>query len=283
MYMDNLQSQAQRQAEIDFPNNPDDQKKAVADKLAEASQMLMDGMQVHYRGAGGNDPDYGHNTTFSTFLLRNNQLVTDANGDPLKLEVASNLSAKARRTQIAAWVRANGGGTAFTCETDAPEGFDDNTSRPVYGNRHESDCEGMASFRLRTLPPGFKPVGVVSGRLRAGGIGHVVAVYESSDGRVFLSSNGKQPIEVTASGTAVSSNDIHTAVVAEFSAIYHGHAEADFFFGIAKPSTFTGTPVQVANSTADQLMKDANNDDILHSSATTRNIVPPVDFNKLKP
>ena len=69
----------------------------------------------------------------------------------------------------------------------------------------------------------------------------------------------------------------------EFQAIYHGHAEADFFFGIAKPGTFTGTPVQVANSTADQLMKDAGNDDILHSTTATRNKVPPVDWNKLQP
>jgi hypothetical protein len=284
-YMENLRAKAARQAQIDFPNDPAAQQKACADALLAASQRLMDGMQVHYRGASGNDPLHGRNTNWSTFLFRKGQLVMGNDGKPLRLDLPSTMKEKDRKAEIAKWVKENGGGDYFTSETQTPEGWGDVTKAGVYGNRHESDCEGMAAFRLRTLPPSFKAVGAVSGRLRGSkGIGHLVAVFKSPEGRVYISSNGKPLIEVQPSGKQVTSSEIRAAVVQEFDDIYRGsQSEGDFFFGIGAPSAAppSGTPLEAANKTADQVLLDASNDDILHTHNDSK--MPPVDWNKLAP
>ena len=282
-YLENVQAKAKRQAEIDHPGDPSAQQRAVSDALLKSSQRLMDGMQVHYRGAGNTDVKYGPTEKATTFLFRKGKLVTGDDGKPLQLELKlpSNFDPKRSTPEIKKWVSDNGGGYPFTTQTKTPEGWGDVGDQKVFGNRHESDCEGMASFRLRTLPPTFKPLGVVSGRLRKGGIGHLVAIFQSPEGRVFISSNGKPLIEVN----PVSADGIHWAVVAEFDAIYGGNqTEKDFFFGLAKATSVTGSDaLDTANKSADRMLKEASADDMLQSKSETRDKMPRLDWSRLAP
>jgi hypothetical protein len=96
--------------------------------------------------------------------------------------------------------------------------------------------------------------------------------------------NGKPLIEVQPSGKKVTSSEIRAAVVEEFDDIYRGaQSEGDFFFGIGAPSAAppSGTPLEAANKTADQVLLDASNDYILHTHNDSK--MPPVDWNKLAP
>jgi hypothetical protein len=251
--------------------------------MLKGNQQLMEGMQVHYRGAGAVDPEYGPNKTWPTFIIRKGKLVTGPDGKPLRKDIAPN--DPNRKKIIAEFVKANGGGSAFTCQTQMPEGIGDVTSRAVFGNRHESDCEGMASFRLRTLPPDFKTLGVVSGRLRTGrGIGHVVAVFQAPDGRVFVSSNGKPLIEVKASAKKVTGDDIRAAVVQEFDDIYRdSQTEGDFFLGIGKATPPADDSLEARNNATNQVLQEASTDDILRSNRSTQRSMPALDWNQLAP
>src|SRR5690606_24450736 len=62
-YTENVVAQARRQAQIDHPGtSPAAQRarrEAVTEAGRQASDAVMNGMQVHYRGASGNDPQYG--------------------------------------------------------------------------------------------------------------------------------------------------------------------------------------------------------------------------------
>jgi hypothetical protein len=263
--MENLRAKASRQALIDHPGDPDAQKRACSDALLAASQRLMTGMQVHYRGASAKDPVYGPTKMQTTVLFRKGELMKGPDGKPLSIELPFDMKPSDKNKAIEKFAKDNGGDDWFSPKTETPEGYGANTSRDVYGNRYESDCEGMASLRLRTLPPGFKSLGAVTGFLRVTGKpqtdGHLVGVFQSPDGRVFLSSNGKAPIEVKASGKVASGSDIHAAVVAEFDAIYIGdQTESDFVFGLGKTS-----PTSDPNDATDRVLREAAGDEYLRA------------------
>jgi hypothetical protein len=283
-YMENVQAKAATQALIDHPGDPDAQKSASSDTLLAASQRLMTGMQVHYRGASAKDPVYGPTKMQTTFLFRKGALMKGQDGKPLSLELPFDMDEAKKKAAIKKFAKDNGGDDWFSPKTETPEGYGANTSRDVYGNRYESDCEGMASLRLRTLPPGFKSLGAVTGFLRVPGKhqddGHLVGVFQSTDGRVFLSSNGKAPIEVKASGKVASGSEIRAAVVAEFDAIYIGdQTESDFVFGLGKTSS-TLDP----NDATDRVLREAAADEYLRADPKYgKKKIPPLDWDSLAP
>jgi len=283
-YMENLRAKASRQALIDHPGDPDAQKRACSDALLAASQRLMTGMQVHYRGASAKDPVYGPTKMQTTVLFRKGELMKGPDGKPLSIELPFDMKPSDKNKAIEKFAKDHGGDDWFSPKTETPEGYGANTSRDVYGNRYESDCEGMASLRLRTLPPGFKSLGAVTGFLRVTGKpqtdGHLVGVFQSPDGRVFLSSNGKAPIEVKASGKVASGSDIHAAVVAEFDAIYIGdQTESDFVFGLGKTS-----PTPDPNDATDRVLREAAGDEYLRADPKYgKKKIPPLDWDSLAP
>jgi hypothetical protein len=97
---------------------------------------------------------------------------------------------------------------------------------------------------------------------------------------VFLSSNGKAPIEVKASGKVASGADIHAAVVAEFDAIYIGdQTENDFVFGLGKTS-----PKLDPNDATDLVLRDAAADEYLRADPKYgKKKIPPLDWDSLAP
>ena len=274
---DQIQSYLEKvraKAEKDYHDKPNKQK-LISDALLKASQRLMDGMQVHYRGASDKNVEYGPTQTSLIFLYAKGQLKTGPDGKPITLELPVILNDDPQKRQkeatqnktIQDWIKANGGDDHFITKPHTPEGWGDMTSQEVYGNRYESDCEGMASFRLRTLPPGFTPLGVVTGFLKGDRAdGHLVAIFQSPDGRVFLSSNGKPPIEVKTKNKLASADEIRTAVVEEFDAIYKGDQNEDSFtFGLGKPSSSSGTSLDAVNASADRVLKDATADEYMRT------------------
>jgi hypothetical protein len=261
----------------------------VAQKLLEACQRVMAGMQVHYRLAGNQDPEWGPNTVIPIVLYIGNMLVEERG----RAHVFATQADAAAFTPPAAGGRtvpvAPGGRARVTRRANRltvtinnpqePEGYADSVSRGVWGRRYESDCDGMASFRLRTLPPLYAPVGTVSGSRRTGGIGHVVAVF-SSPGGLYLSSNGKVPIRVA--GTS----GLQSAIEAEFAAIYAGHPPAsafDFGFGIG-PSPGNETPAQ-REPIVDRIMLEGAVDESLRRAARTMATRrrAPLDWNNFIP
>ena len=279
--MENVRAKASRQALIDHPGDPDAQKRACSDALLAASQRLMNGMQVHYRGASAKDPVYGPTKMQTTFLFRKGELMKGSDGKPLSLDLPFDMDAKAKKAAIRKFAKDNGGDDWFSPKTETPEGYGANTSREVFGNRYESDCEGMASLRLRTLPPGFKSLGAVTGFLRGNqSDGHLVAIFQSPDGRVYISSNGKAPIEVKPSDKVASGSDIRSAVVAEFDAIYRGsQTESDFVFGLGKTS-----PTPDPNDATDRLLRESAADEFLRADPKYgKKKIPPLDWNSLAP
>jgi hypothetical protein len=298
---DQIQSYLEKvraKAEKDHKDKPNKQE-LISNVLLNASQRLMDGMQVHYRGASDNNVEYGPTQTSLIYLYEKRQLKNGADGKPITLELPAipkddpqrkKKEADQKKT-IQDWIKANGGDDHFITKPHTPEGWGDNTSQGVYGNRYESDCEGMASFRLRTLPPGFKPLGVVTGFLtsdQSRSDGHLVAVFQSPDGRVFISSNGKPPIEVKASSKPASASEVRTAVVEEFSAIYGGgKTESNFTFGLAKSSSASSASLNAINESTDRVLKDATADEYmrteLKNNPKLKKTPPPLDWNLLAP
>jgi hypothetical protein len=142
----------------------------------------------------------------------------------------------------------------------------------------------MASFRLRTLPPGFKSLGAVTGFLKGRqDDGHLVAIFQSPDGRVFLSSNGKAPIEVKASDKVASASDIRAAVVTEFDAVFLGpQTESDFVFGLGKTSSPPGTPDP--DDSTDRVLREAAADEFLRADPVYgKKKIPHLDWNSVAP
>jgi hypothetical protein len=197
----------------------------------------------------------------------------------------------AQKAEIRDWVKKKGGDNWWVTEPRTPEGWGDMSGQEVYGSRYESDCEGMASFRLRTLPSDFKQLGVVTGFLQGDrSDGHLVAVYQSPDGRVFLSSNGKQPIEVQAQdkNKPATENDIRSAVVNEFDSIYGGgKSEGSFTFGIGKWSPPDDRSTGAVNQSTDRVLRDATADEqmrtLLKKNPKLKMTPPPVDWGLLAP
>jgi hypothetical protein len=255
---------------------------AVTTRLLGACQRVMKGMLVHYRAAGNVDPEWGANRLPSMFLYVDHRLVLAEGSRPM---------AFASQRDVRAYTSAHGGGPharhqdmSFTARTQSPEGYAVLLSRGVYGRRYESDCEGMASFRLRTLPPGFNPVGIVSGQLRSGGIGHVVAVFSSPDHKLYLSSNDKPPLPVIpGTGARYDTDTVRNAVAAEFTAIYHG--ATDFEYGVAgAPAPAAGAPAD-RNPIIDRMHHDADvNQLLLHFERTHRGFSgATLDWDQLVP
>ncbi len=242
--------------------SPADQQTA----MREANQRVMDGMQVHYRGAGGRDPDYGALPTVYFAVDTSGRIMTDDNGRPLEFPSAS----AAREASPARH--------AYTIPSHGPHGMGDVTGRRTYGDRFESDCEGMASFRLRTLPPGWTAVGVVSGGPATGSIGHVVSLVRAPDGTVYISSNGKDliPVQDRNGDGRLSGDEIRRAVQDEFRAIYRngegiGDMDAAFHWGIGTPHGEAPTGTDAAEFRADQLMADAIRNQDLQANAADPN------------
>jgi hypothetical protein len=190
-------------------------------------------------------------------------------GQPQSIEVPTGNANRAERARLTReFQAAHPGYATFTDGNEAPQGLaDSTTSRATYGARSESDCEGMASFRLRTLPEGWSAVGTVSGHPPGGGIGHAVAIVRAPDGRTFISSNGKPLIEVPSPGNAAS---IQRAVEAEFGEIYHGMSTDQFSWGIG-----TGTP--------DNAMRESSSRSTLHGDRRTSGNMPAEDYSRLAP
>jgi hypothetical protein len=290
-----------KKAEADFKDKPNKQQ-LVADALLQASQRLMDGMLVHYRGASDKNVEYGPTKMRVIYLYKGGQSLTEGGkkeGQPITLELPSiskddpkkAQKEAAQKAEILDWVKRKGGDNFWITEPRTPEGWGDMTAQEVYGHRYESDCEGMASFRLRTLPPDFKPLGVVTGFLQGDrSDGHLVAVYQSSDGRVFLSSNGKPPIEVQAQDKKkpVTENDIRAAVVNEFDAIYGGgKSESSFTFGLGKWSPPSDGSTGAVNESTDRVLRDATADEqmrtFLKKDPKLKMTPPPINWGRLVP
>ncbi len=260
-------------------------------KLLEACQRVMSGLQVHYRNAG--------NTETPTWKRQAQSLYVLYVGGVL-VEVAGKATVFPSKAEALAFVPQ--GGTSVSVAPDrkatkkeptkypvvyknpnAPVGFGASVSRDVYGRRYESSCEGMASFRLRTLPQYYAPVGVVYGTLQSGGIGHVVAVFSGPGGSLYLSSNGKEPIAVSSKGS------IQSAVETEFIAIYsHGPrppsaSDFDFGFGVA-PKPQGETPAQ-RESIVDQVLLDGAIDEAVRrdSRVTRGRKRAPLDWGNFLP
>jgi hypothetical protein len=301
---DQIESYMQKvraKAEVDFKDKQDKQK-LVADALLQASQRLMDGMLVHYRGASDKNPDYGPAKMRVIYLYKGGQLMTEGgkkDGHPVSVELPSIAANDPQRTkkeaaqkaQIQDVMKKKGADNFWVVEPRSPEGWGDMTGQDVYGNRYQSDCEGMASLRLRTLPSNFKPLGVVTGFLQGDrSDGHLVAVYQSSDGRVFISSNGKQPIEVQAQDKSkpATESDIRSAVVSEFDAIYGGgKTETSFTFGIGKWAPPSDKSTGAVNESTDRVLRDASADEqmrtFLQNDSKRKMTPPPIDWSRLVP
>jgi hypothetical protein len=228
----------------------------ITEALLEACQKVMAGMQVHY-GQAGNQP-FGWNSSKKSWVAFNRgQLVEDHGqavlfdnmGDAHRCGRTPNVclpAAASRRFRVAinthaASIEPRGP------EEYIPQGYETLVSRQLWGRRFETNCQGMAAFRLRTLPPGFLPIGCVDGDLRSSrGDGHSVAVFASDRGRYYLSSNGKHPIAVTGRGS------IGSAVEHEFVTLYSesAHRASDFLFGfgLAPSSDRTGPAGSAASA-----------------------------------
>ncbi len=247
--------------------------------LLDANQRVMEGLQVHYRGAGGRDIHYGRNDhPFHYLRDSSGELVAGDNGQPLRFDTLQAARTYGKEHLEGHWQtytiadRDRHGGR--TLAPQAPDSWDDVTRQRVYGQRWESDCEGMASFRLRTLPQGFRPLGVVMGGPRSGGIGHAVAIFCGPDGTPYISSNGKTPIAVTDNNHdgRIDAEDVHRAVTAEFAAVYHrGDGQAgsgvdnDFIWGISAARHPPAGETDPVNWQANQMMRDAVEDQALRT------------------
>jgi hypothetical protein len=246
-------------------------------KLLAACQRVMSGLQVHYRNAGNTKtPTWGRQDKNVIVLYVGGKLVevggkatTFPSIDAARSFGPPGASPATIAAQRKATKRNPRNFPVLFNNVNAPEGFRASVSRPVYGRRYESSCEGMASFRLRTLPQYYSALGVVCGTLKSGGIGHCVAVFVGPAG-FYLSSNGKEPILVK------NRLDIQGAVVDEFVAIYsHGNAAStlgatdfDWGFGVA-PKPAGETPAQ-REPIVDQIMIDGKVDEALHRDARTK-------------
>jgi hypothetical protein len=248
----------------------------VAQKLLDACQRVMAGMQVHYRLAGNKDPEWGANSV-QTWVLYVGNMLQEKDGKAYFFKTQAETTSFTPPAAPPIVVPVPPGGRAkvtpakgrlpfHISPTQAPEGYPDSVSRGVWGKRYESDCDGMASFRLRTLPPMYSPVGTVVGALKKGGIGHVVAVF-SGPGGLYLSSNGKVPIAVAGTGA------LQSAIEAEFVSIYSRHAGitgADFYFGFGiGPPPAHETPAQ-REPIVDRIMLEGSADGALRTWARTR-------------
>jgi hypothetical protein len=299
--IESYMQKVRKKAEDDFKDKPNKQK-LVADALLQASQRLMDGMLVHYRGASEKNVDYGPTTMRVIYLYKGGQVMTEdgkKDGKRITLELPSIAKddpqkaqkEAAQKAEIRDWVKKKGGDNWWVTAPRTPEGWGDMTRQEVYGSRYQSDCEGMASFRLRTLPSDFKQLGVVTGFLQGDrSDGHLVAVYQSPDGRVFLSSNGKQPIEVQAQdkNKPVTESDIRSAVVNEFDAIYGGgKSESSFTFGVGKWSPPDDRSTGAVNRSTDRVLREATADEemrtFLKKDPKLKMTPPPVDWGLLAP
>jgi hypothetical protein len=248
--------------------------KTLHAQLLKACQRVMSGLQVHYRNAG--------NTVTPTWQKKGRSRWVLFVGGTL-VETAGKATVFPSAAEAMAYVAP--GGTSVVAapgrpakkksprktpfimtNINAPEGFDASVSRAVYGRRYESSCEGMASFRLRTLPQYFAPVGVVYGSLKSGGIGHCIAVFSGPDG-FYLSSNGKEFIVVSGKDL------IQRAVEDEFVAIYShkdrsvSASDFDYGFGVA-PAPKGETPAQ-REPIIDQMLIDGSLDEGLRRVART--------------
>ena len=299
--IEDYMQKVRKKAEDDFKDKPNS-RKLVADALLQASQRLMDGMLVHYRGASEKNVDYGPTKTRVIYLYKGGKLKREdgkKDGRPITLELPSIAKDDRQRAQkeaaqkaeIQDWMKKKGGDNWWITEPRTPEGWGDMRGQEVYGNRYQSDCEGMASFRLRTLPADFKPLGVVTGFLQGNrSDGHLVAVYQSPDGRVFLTSNGKPPIEVQAQdkNKPVTENDVRSAVVNEFDAIYGGgKSEGSFTFGLGKWSPPDDGSTGAVNQSTDRVLRDATADEQMRTFLTKdpklQMTPPPINWSLLAP
>jgi hypothetical protein len=264
---------------------------ALYAKLLAACQRVMSGLQVHYRNAGNTKTPSWERQDQSVVVLYVGGVLVEVGGKATvfpSVQAASDFVPPGGASVSVAPGRkaTKKGPSKFPVVfkgLNAPVGFSASVSRAVYGRRYESSCEGMASFRLRTLPQYFSPVGVVCATLKTGGIGHCIAVF-SGPGSLYLSSNGKEPIAVT-------KGLVQSATEAELVAIYsHGNpastlsaSDFDYGFGVT-PKPQGETPAQ-RESIIDQVMLDAKVDEALHRNSRT---VPgrrraPLDWNNFLP
>jgi hypothetical protein len=242
-------------------------------KLLQACQRIMSGLQVHYRNAGNTKTPTWQRIAQSIWVLYVGGVLVEAGGKatvfPSKAAALAFVPQGGASVSVAPGPKATKKApTKFPVvitNPNAPVGFGASVARAVYGRRYESSCEGMASFRLRTLPQYFTPVGVVCGTLKSGGIGHVVAVFAGPGDMLYLSSNGKELIPVSSKGA------IQSALETEFIAIYsHGPRSAsasdfDFGFGVA-PKPQGETPAQ-REPIIDQVLLDGAIDEALHRAS----------------
>jgi hypothetical protein len=270
----------------------DKDKAAVTQRLLAACDKVMKGMLVHYRAAGGVNPDWGDNKLPNSFLFVDGALLVT---EELRGKVPR---AFASPKEVTAYEKSNSGHNyyALTQTSHTPKGYDQGLSRKVYGRRYESDCEGMASFRLRTLPPGFTIVGAVGGQQTGSNYndGHLVAVLRAPDNNVYLSSNDKPLIRVApGAGGKYDKDTLRDAVTAEFTAIYHGATAFDLgVAGATGPATKPGDPTAPPtdrdadrppadwNPVVDQLLFESDIDLMLRHNAAGRS-VPDIDWGRL--
>ncbi len=276
---------------VQLEHSPEKVDALYANLLA-ACQRVMSGLQVHYRNAGNTKTPTWERQDKQIVVLYVGGVLVEAGGkattfpsvDAARSYAPPGASPVAVAPQRQATKRNPRNFPVLFNNVNAPEGFQASVSRGVYGRRYESSCEGMASFRLRTLPQYYSPVGVVCGTLKSGGIGHCVAVFVGPGG-FYLSSNGKEPMLVK------NRLDIQGAVVGEFVAIYsHGKPSStlgakdfDFGFGVG-PKPAGETPAQ-REPIVDQIMIDGKVDEALRIHARTKRgrSRASLDWNNLLP
>ncbi|HEX8111711.1 MAG TPA: hypothetical protein VF516_28465 [Kofleriaceae bacterium] len=271
--------------------------------LSRGHQMVMNGFVVHYALASGKDPIYPEVTQDSWYVFEppKGDVQTGAGRAwryPSKESAQKGVVTRGSKLwQVIQTVGKK------TSKPTLPDSFGDIVAQDTYGYRYESNCAGMASLRVRTMPPGFEPVGCVHGTLRKdlSRPAHIVLVYSDrgyeddpwpAPANLYMSSNGKPPILIKrGSDGAYTAKIIQDAVEAEFGNTYRGSPSgSEFAFGIGVPTyppgvrMLTGSPdfatrMNELNHVADRILLSAYADNAVRFRNPKN--VPDVPWNLL--